>query len=56
VIELNKIYNENCLGENGLKQISDSFIDIVLSDIPYGINYGDWDMICNNTNSALNSK
>ena len=51
MIELNKIYNEDC--NNGLKLIKNNAIDIVLSDIPYGINYDDWDVLHKNTNSAL---
>ena len=32
-IELNKIYNMDCL--EGMKQIPDGSIDLVLTDIPY---------------------
>lgn len=35
MIELNKIYNIDC--QDGLKQIEDSSIDIVMTDIPYNI-------------------
>ena len=35
VIELNKIYNEDCL--EGMKRINDCSIDMVLTDPPYGI-------------------
>jgi site-specific DNA-methyltransferase (adenine-specific) len=51
LLEINKIYNMNCL--EGMKYIDDKSIDIVLSDIPYGINYDDWDVLHTNTNSAL---
>lgn len=37
----------------GLKLIDDSSIDIVLSDIPYGINFDEWDILHKNTNLAL---
>lgn len=37
MIELNKIYNMDCL--EGLKLIPDNSIDLVLIDPPYGINY-----------------
>ena len=36
MIELNKIYNEDCL--EGMKQIPDNSIDLVLTDPPYNIN------------------
>ena len=36
-----------------MKTINDSFIDVVITDIPYGISYSDWDVLHNNTNSAL---
>lgn len=37
MIELNKIYNEDCLV--GMKRIPDNSIDLVLTDIPYdGVN------------------
>ncbi len=36
-----------------MKKIPDKSIDIVISDPPYGINYLDWDILHNNTNSAL---
>lgn len=35
-MELNKIYNEDCL--EGMKRIPDKSIDLVLTDPPYGIN------------------
>lgn len=34
MIELNKIYNEDCL--EGMKRIPDGSIDMILTDIPYG--------------------
>jgi site-specific DNA-methyltransferase (adenine-specific) len=36
-----------------LKTFKDQSIDIVISDIPYGINFQDWDVKSNNKNSAL---
>ena len=35
MIELNKIYNEDCL--EGMKEIPDKSIDMILTDIPYGV-------------------
>lgn len=34
MIELNKIYNEDCL--EGMKRIADKSVDMILTDIPYG--------------------
>ena len=34
MIELNKIYNEDCL--EGMKRIPDKSVDMILTDIPYG--------------------
>ncbi len=36
-----------------IKDISDESIHLILSDIPYGISLEEWDVIHNNTNSAL---
>lgn len=36
-----------------IKTIDDSTIHLILSDIPYGINYDEWDVLHNNTNTAL---
>lgn len=35
-----------------LKKINDCSVDLILSDIPYGIGAEDWDVLHNNTNSA----
>lgn len=34
MLELNKIYNEDCL--EGTKRITDKSIDMILCDLPYG--------------------
>ena len=36
-----------------LKTFPDEMVHAIISDIPYGISYGDWDILHNNTNSAL---
>ena len=46
-----KLYNEDCL--EVMKNIPDNSIDIVITDIPYGIDFSEWDVLHNNTNSAL---
>ena len=45
MLELDKIYNMDCL--EGMKQIPDNFIDLVLTDPPYNIKKDDWDKINN---------
>ena len=46
-----ELINSDCV--DAMKTINDSFIDVVITDIPYGIGYSDWDVLHNNTNSAL---
>ncbi len=43
VIELNKIYNEDCL--EGMKDIDDKSIDMILCDLPYGTTACKWDTV-----------
>lgn len=53
---MNKNYiNKITLGacEEHILNLTDKSIDMFLSDIPYGINLDDWDVLHNNTNSAL---
>jgi site-specific DNA-methyltransferase (adenine-specific) len=42
-VELNKIYNENCL--EGMKRIPDKSVDMILCDLPYGTTQNKWDSI-----------
>lgn len=44
-MDVNNIYNKDCLGENGMSRISDKSIDMILCDLPYGItgNRVNWD-------------
>ena len=46
-----RLYNGDCC--EILKELEDNSIDIVMTDIPYGISYSEWDTLHNNTNSAL---
>lgn len=48
---LDKIILGDC--RDHLHNLEDQSIDLFLSDIPYGINIDDWDVLHNNTNSAL---
>lgn len=43
MIELNKIYNEDCL--EGMKRIKDKSVDMILCDLPYGTTHNKWDSI-----------
>lgn len=51
---LNKITLGDC--EDHIPNLSNASIDLFLSDIPYGINLDDWDVLHNNSNSALLGK
>ena len=42
-IELNKIYNEDCL--EGMKRMPDKSVDMILCDLPYGTTRNKWDSI-----------
>ena len=42
-IELNKIYNEDCL--EGMKRIPGKSVDMILCDLPYGTTKNKWDSI-----------
>jgi len=48
---LNKITEGDC--RQYIPRMEDDSIDLFLSDIPYGISLDDWDVLHNNTNSAL---
>lgn len=43
MLEINKIYNEDCL--DGMKQIDDKSIDCIICDLPYGTTKCKWDII-----------
>lgn len=50
-MKIDNIYQGD--SRNLIKKIEDCSIDLILSDIPYGISVDDWDVLHNNTNSAL---
>ena len=52
---MNSYLNTITLGDcrQHIHNLTDASIDLFLSDIPYGINLDDWDVLHNNTNSAL---
>ena len=43
MLEINKIYNQDCL--DGMKLIDDKSIDMILCDLPYGTTACKWDTI-----------
>ena len=45
MIEINKLYNENCIGENGMCLIPDKSVNMILCDLPYGSTACPWDSI-----------
>ena len=42
-MELNRIYNEDCL--EGMKRIPDKSVDMILCDLPYGTTRNKWDSV-----------
>jgi site-specific DNA-methyltransferase (adenine-specific) len=44
-MELNKIYNTDCLGPEGMVLIPDKSIDMILCDLPYGTTQNKWDSV-----------
>ncbi len=42
-MELNKIYNEDCL--EGMKRMPDKSVDMILCDLPYGTTRNKWDEV-----------
>lgn len=43
MLEINEVYNINCL--EGMMQINDASIDMILCDLPYGITKNKWDIV-----------
>lgn len=43
MLEINKIYNEDCL--EGMKKIDDESIDCIICDLPYGTTKNSWDSV-----------
>ena len=48
---LDRIINGDC--RDHIPRLADNSVELFLSDIPYGINLDDWDVLHDNTNSAL---
>jgi len=47
MLEINKIYNNDCIGENGMCLIDDKSVDCIICDLPYGTTMAKWDKIIN---------
>ena len=45
MLEINQVYNSDCIGENGMCLIDDKSIDMILCDLPYGTTACKWDAI-----------
>lgn len=43
MVELNRIYNEDCL--EGMKRIPDGNVDCIICDLPYGSTRNKWDIV-----------
>ena len=50
-MDIDAIYKGNSI--ELIKQIETKSVHLILSDIPYGISFADWDILHENTNSAL---
>jgi len=44
-MKIDIIYNEDCIGEKGMKTLPDKSIDMILADMPYGTTACKWDTI-----------
>ncbi len=44
-MKLDIIYNEDCIGEKGMRILPDKSIDMILCDLPYGTTACKWDTI-----------
>ena len=45
MLEWNQIYNEDCMGDKGMRLLPDKSIDLILCDLPYGTTQCKWDSI-----------
>jgi DNA modification methylase len=43
LLEINKIYNDDCIGKNGMCLIDDESIDLICPDLPYEVTNNKWD-------------
>ncbi len=45
MLEINKVYKEDCIGEKGMCLIDDKSVDMILCDLPYGQTRLIWDSV-----------
>lgn len=45
MIDINRIYNTDCMGPDGMARIDDGTIDMILCDLPYGVTQNKWDNV-----------
>jgi len=45
LLQINQVYNEDCIGEKGMCLIDDKSVDLILCDLPYQITSNKWDII-----------
>jgi site-specific DNA-methyltransferase (adenine-specific) len=45
LLEINKVYNEDCLGDRGMCLIEDKSINLILCDLPFGTTASSWNKI-----------
>jgi len=45
LLKINSVYNEDCIGDNGMCLIDDKSVDMILCDLPYGTTRCKWDSI-----------
>ena len=45
MLKINSVYNEDCIGDNGMCLIDDKSVDMILCDLPYGTTRCKWDSI-----------
>jgi len=45
LLEINKIYNADCIGENGMQLIDDKSVNLILCDLPYNTTKSYWDSL-----------
>ena len=53
MLEINKIYNEDCL--EGMKKIDDHSVDCIICDLPYQSTSMSWDVQLDRKSTRLNS-
>jgi site-specific DNA-methyltransferase (adenine-specific) len=41
----NRVFLEDCVGENGMAQLPDASVDLIFTDLPYGTTQNPWDTV-----------